>query len=258
MTGTHIDILLPALIAGMLVLLTHVPLGFEVMRRGIIFLDLAIAQTAAFGVVLAHTVFDVHSHGANEFSTVLAIFSALCGSAILALLRNTSIHIQEACIGILFVMMATGVLLILSADPHGGEQLKTLLIGQILWLQVHDLILLGIVTIAILIVWWIGKRYVSEWLFYPLFAIAVTLSTQVVGVYLVFASLIIPAVCTLTSRWRLVVAYTLGVLGYLTGLIVAALADLPAGAMVVWCLALIAGGYAGVTKLTTAYRQSQS
>ena len=236
----QVEILWPAMVAGLLVLATHVPLGREVLQRGIIFLDLAIAQTAAFGVVLANTFWISGLDDPHHVSTTLiAVVAAIAGSIMLYAIRKLEVRLQEAFIGTLFVLMATGIILLLSTDPHGGERLKEILVGQILWLQTSDLLQLFVVYTATLIVWIIGRRKMGEWLFYLLFAITITLSTQVVGVYLVFASLIIPSVSTLYLKNPLVKAYAIGIAGYIVGLIVSASIDLPAGATIVWFLAII-------------------
>lgn len=235
------DILWPAFLAGLLVLATHVPFGKEVLQRGIIFLDLAIAQIAAFGVVIANT-FWLSEHG-DAYSvnqTIIAIAAAITGSMGLYQLRRLEIKVQEAIIGILFILAATGSVLLLSADPHGGERLKEILVGQILWIQIDDLIHLAISYLIILVIWFGLRTRIGGWIFYPLFATTITLSTQVVGVYLVFASLIIPCLATLKQKQTLAKSFVLGAFGYASGLVVSAILDLPAGAAIVWCLSLIA------------------
>ena len=155
----QIEILWPAMIAGLIVLTTHVPLGREVLQRGIIFLDLAIAQTAAFGVVLANTLWvSVHDDHQHVSTTVIAVLAAIVGSMMLYTIRKLEVRLQEAFIGILFVLMATGIILLLSADPHGGERLKEILVGQILWLQTSDLIQLFVVHAVTLIFWVLGRK----------------------------------------------------------------------------------------------------
>lgn len=245
----QLDILWPALIAGLLVLSTHVPLGREVLQRGIIFLDLAIAQMAAFGVVLANTLLP-DAHGEMLFPpTLIAIVAAITGAAALSALRHLEIRVQEAIIGILFILAATGSLLLLHTDPHGGERLKEILVGQILWISVPDLLLLALAYSGILIVWFGLQQKTRGGLFYPLFAITITLSTQVVGVYLVFASLIIPGLATRNARRPYLTAFVIGALGYTFGLLVSALLDLPSGATIVWCLSLTALAYTSCTRL---------
>ena len=243
----QVEILWPAMVAGLLILATHVPLGREVLQRGIIFLDLAIAQTAAFGVVLANIVWTGGLNDNQVLTTIIAVVAAITGSLMLYAIRKQEVRLQESFIGILFVLMATGIILLLSADPHGGERLKEILVGQILWLQASDLLQLFIVYTIALIVWILFRERMGEWIFYPLFAITITLSTQVIGVYLVFASLIIPSVATLQHKNPLIKAYVLGITGYIVGLIVSASIDLPAGASIVWCLAIIASLYFALT-----------
>ncbi len=236
----QIEILWPAFLAGLLVLSTHVPFGQEVLKRGIIFLDLAIAQIAAFGVVFASTLgfHESHEHTQN-LQTIIAVIAAISGAMGLYKLRFLPIKVQEAIIGILFILAATGSILLLAKDPHGGERLKEILVGQILWIQVKDLAPLGLIYSVVLFSWIFLKNKMGTWIFYPLFAVTITLSTQVVGVYLVFASLIIPSLSTLKKQYATAIAFAIGIGGYGSGLILSALLDLPAGATIVWCLTLI-------------------
>tara|TARA_B100000745_G_scaffold37923_1_gene23424 strand:+ start:2502 stop:3266 length:765 start_codon:yes stop_codon:yes gene_type:complete len=241
------DIIFPAFVAGMLVLLTHVPMGQEVLRRGIIFLDLAIAQVAALGVVVASAI-GVHSSWLQQ---VLAMLTAIGGALMLAQLRRFDAKIQEAIIGILFVLAATGSILLLAKDPHGGERLTDMLVGQILWLQWQDLILASLVYVVVMAVWHWGRKR-SDILFYPIFAITITLSTQLVGVYLVFCCLIIPALATLNSSNAISKAYGIGALGFALGLSVSVWWDLPSGAAVVWALSATALAYSFLVRALTS------
>jgi zinc/manganese transport system permease protein len=230
-------ILGPACAAGLLVLATHVPLGKQVLARGIIFIDLAIAQIAGLGVILAQAL-GVDEHGIGvQFAAAAA---ALLGAGLLAWTDKRWPERQEPLIGTLFVLAATGGLLLLANNPQGGEHLKDLLVGQILWVnyaQLLPVLLLSLVLLALL--WWRRGRLAGLW-FYGLFALAITASVQLVGVYLVFASLIVPALATIALAGRkrqLWAAYAIGVLGYFSGLVLSALFDLPSGALIVWTLA---------------------
>ena len=238
----YLNILWPAFLAGLLVLSTHVPLGHEVLRRGIIFLDLAIAQVAAFGLVVAGSLgFEMHGGEDAIMAQAIAILAAVTGAMALYRLRGLSPVIQEALIGALFVLASTGSILLLSDSAHGGEQLKALLVGQILWVKPVDLLPIGVIYALILFCWFGLRKSLGEWIFYPLFAVAITLSTQLVGVYLVFASLIIPALAANGLRRPLRAAYALGAMAYLLGLLLSVIFDVPSGAMVVWCMALAGG-----------------
>jgi zinc/manganese transport system permease protein len=235
----------PAMLAGMLVLSTHVPLGQVVLKRGIIFIDLAIAQIAAFGVITA----SFFGWEDKPYAVQLAaVGAALLAAAFLNWTEKHWPETQEALIGSLFVLAATGAILLLAENPHGGDYLKDLLVGQILWTTWISLVPIAILYAILLTVWFTSQDKIGRAGFYVTFAFAVTAAVQIVGVYLVFASLILPALATrrLRGRRRLAVGYGIGVFSYLIGIVFSALADLPTGAVTVWTLALISvlGGFA--------------
>lgn len=237
--GLDISILGPACLAGLLVLSTHVPLGQQVLSRGIIFIDLALAQVAAMGVIGAQY-FGIDEHGYGVQAAAAA--AALLGAALLTWTEKKWPEYQEPLIGTLFVLAATGGLLLLANNPHGGEHLKDLLVGQILWVGYSQLIPVALLSTLLLGVIWMRSGRLSGLLFYAVFALAITASVQLVGVYLVFASLIVPALATvgLSGRKRLLASYAIGALGYALGLGLSAVLDLPSGAMIVWTLAACA------------------
>jgi zinc/manganese transport system permease protein len=251
--GLDLAILGPAFVAGLLVLATHVPLGRVVLQRGIIFIDLAIAQIAAVGVIVAYR-FGWDTHGWEV--QFVAMASALLGAALLSFLEKYFELLQEALIGVIFVLAATASVLLLADNPHGGEQLKELLVGQILWLSWSQLLPLAVMTVVILLCWFKAPKNVARLAFYPLFALAVTSSVQMVGVYLVFASLILPALASHGDKpvKALMVGYIIGGLGYATGLVFSALWDLPSGALIVWCLAVTALAWKILTAMVVSNR----
>ena len=231
------NILGPALLAGLLVLATHVPLGTQVLERGIVFIDLAIAQIAGLGVIGADALGLPEGGVAVQ---VAAVCAALLGALLLTWTKRRAPQQQEALIGVMFILAACAGILLLSGNPHGGEHLKDLLVGQILWVNTTQLLWLAGVTALLLLALWLGwVQRLGRFGFYAAFALAVTASVQLVGVYLVFSSLIIPALGTrqLIGRRRYFVAYGIGALGYATGLTLSALFDLPSGAVIVWTLA---------------------
>ena len=234
-----LSIIGPALAAGLLVLLTHVPLGAQVLQRGIVFIDLAIAQIAALGVILAGTT-ELDPHG--WLMQVAAGSAAVLGALLLTWTEKRWPEVQEAQIGVVFVLAASGGLLLLAHNPHGGEHLRDLLAGQILWVNYAQLVLPAIGTLAILLVLrFLGER-IGRLGFYLVFALAVTASVQLVGVYLVFASLIVPSLGArhYAPRRRLPLAFCIGTGGYALGLVLSLMFDLPSGALIVWCLAALA------------------
>jgi zinc/manganese transport system permease protein len=238
MPNLDISILLPALIAGLLVAATHVPLGIQVLNRGIVFIDIAIAQIAGVGVIAADF-FGFEAQGYAVQASALA--AALLGALFLTWTEKRWPDIQEAIIGSVFVLASTLEVLLLAGNPHAGEHLKDLLVGQILWVGNSQIAVVGVVTAVILGCWFgAGRERLGRIGFYLLFGLAVTASVQMVGVYLVFSTLIIPALATRNaSKGRLAKAYAVGGLGYIFGISASTAFDLPTGAIIVWAMAVV-------------------
>ncbi len=229
----------PALVAGLIVLSTHVPLGQEVLKRGIIFIDLAIAQVAGLGVIAAHAM-DWDPEGVQvQFAAVSAALVVAMG---LHFTEKRWPKIQEPLIGIVFILAATGGILLLAGNPHGSEHLKELLVGQILWQTWSSLLPIALLYLVVLFVWFALHPRSNALVFYLAFAISVTASVQIVGIYLVFASLIIPALATTGIKRgnRLFAGYLIGAVSYFIGIALSVLLDLPTGAVIVWSMAAVA------------------
>lgn len=233
-----IEILLPALAAGLLIGITHAPLGMEVLRRGIIFIDLAIAQIAGLGLVIMELYWP-------EASLWILQAVTLSCALLAALVFHWTEHWlpgrQEALIGSSFVLAASLALLLLADHPHGGEAIQHLLSGQLLFVTWNELLLAAPVYALVLVAWLARPRWRAGIGFYLLFALAVTASVQLAGVYVVFASLILPALAA--SAWPgrgLSVAWGSAILAVVGGLLAALLFDWPAGPVLVVSYVLIA------------------
>lgn len=238
MSALDWTILWPACVAGLLITATHVPLGMQVLERGIVFIDLAIAQIAGLGVVFA-TFIGLEPQGWAVQACALA--AALIGALALTWSDRRWPDVQEAMIGVTFILAASGALLLLAKNPHGGEHLRELLVGQILWVSPGTLPLVAIVYALLLA--FIARRGTQRGhaAFYVSFAVAVTISVQLVGLYLVFTTLIVPALATRRmTRYRLAAAYALSAGGYAVGLVVSSMTDLPSGPAIVWTMAALA------------------
>lgn len=239
MNDIELGILFPAFLAGLLVLATHIPFGMRVLQRGVIFADLAVAQIAGLGVVIAGLL-DLTEH--PLLVQLIAVASALCGAALLAWIERRAPDVKEAGIGLTFVLSATLGILLMSRDVHAGEHLKDLLVGQILWVNQAQLLVTALATVVLLVIWKMLRQRLGNFGFYALFAIAITASVQLVGVYLVFASLIVPALATWRRRKRRYLhAFAVGIAGYALGLLLSVWLDLPTGAAIVWAMALSGG-----------------
>lgn len=250
------SILWPALAAGLLVTATHVPLGTQVLARGIVFIDLAIAQIAGCGVLLADRV----GFGTEGVAVqVAALAAALAGALLLTWTERIWPDVQEAVIGVVFVLGATGSVLLLASNVRGSEHLRDLLVGQILWAQPARLAWAALAYAVVLAVWFAWRERIGRVGFYALFAVAVTVSVQLVGLYLVFATLIVPPLATRRmTRYRLAAAWALGAVGYALGLLVSTVADLPSGPMIVWVMVAAGLAFQPFTRALAAARRPTS
>jgi zinc/manganese transport system permease protein len=240
-TGFDFTILLPAFLAGVLVTATHVPLGTQVLNRGIVFIDLAIAQIAGLGVVCADWLGFEPQGWAVQVS---ALTAALTGALLLTWTEKRWPEVQEALIGVAFILAASGALIVLAANPHGAENLKELLVGQILWVTPARLAPVAIAYAVILLVWFTQRARIGRIGFYIVFACTVTVSVQLVGLYLVFTTLIVPVLATRHMEKRsLLAGYALGTAGYAVGLVVSAATDWPSGPAIVWVMTALAIGF---------------
>ena len=230
-------ILLPALTIGLLMMLIHVPLGQEVLKRGIIFIDLTLAQLAAMGAIFA---------GMLELGSIAsqaaALFCAFLGGLFFKSMEMHFKEIAEALIGCTFVLSATLVILVLSSNPHGAEHINDILSGQLLFADWQNVLVAGTVFLSATMLIYIKPEIFLKKYFYVVLAVVITTSVQVCGVYLVFASLIFPAVATsymTDERKRRLTEYTGESVGFIIGLIVSYYFDLPAGPAVVWGISLM-------------------
>lgn len=228
-------ILLPPLVAGLLVLLSHIPLGMQVLQRGIVFIDLAIAQLAALGGVIAMqwewTVLPI------DLARMLGgVVLALTGTSLVALICRYLPQYREALIGLLYALSASVLMVLLAYDPQGNRALLQSLNGDILWVSWSQIAWLALVTPVA----WFSCRRPMSFGFYPVFAVVVTVSVPIMGIYLVFCSLIAPALVVRMLNGRSFWGWLTGVVGYLSGLLLSLLLDWPAGATLVLSVTFVA------------------
>ncbi len=233
-----IDIVMPAFVAGTMIALTHAPLGIEVLKRGIIFIDLAIAQIAGLGLVVAGIVWH---EAAGYILQLFALSFALLAALLFCITERYMPKQQEAIIGVSYVLAATLALLLLADNPHGAEEIQHLLSGQILFITWHDVLAHAPIYALILTIWFVWPRMRSGIGFYLLFALAITSSVQLVGVFMVFASLILPALSALKTQHPNLVAWLCGIFAVFAGMITAISFDLPAGLVIVisYCISCL-------------------
>lgn len=231
-----VEIVGPALGAGLMIALTHAPLGIEVLRRGIIFIDLAIAQIAGLGLVAAGLYMDDAPWWVVQSA---ALACALLAGVFFRFIERKLPRQQEAVIGTSFILAASLALLLLADHPHGGEEVRHLLSGQVLFVTWPDVLTHAPVYALILILWFVKPAIRSSLWFYILFSMAITSSVQLVGVYVVFASLIIPALSSVKAARPHITGWLCGVLAVVAGIGLSAWLDLPAGPFLVVAYAIM-------------------
>jgi zinc/manganese transport system permease protein len=233
--------------------------GLHIIRREVIFVDLALAQVATLGTCVAIL---LHFEPHDWQSYAMSFGFTLIGAAVFTLTRRKE-HArvpQEALIGIVYVAAAAGGILLLNNSPHGNEELKATLVGELLYVQEPGQVLKPFALFAaIALVHFIfRKKFLAlsfeparakeqgmsvrgwDFLFYALFGIVVTTFVHIGGVLLVFSYLIIPAVCANFLAVRLgtmlVIGWTVATLGSIVGLYSSYKFDLPTGAAIVCVL----------------------
>lgn len=232
----------------------HCYLGLHIVKRGVIFVDLSLAQVAAFGAAVALLL----GHESCAVQSYLMSYAfAFVGAAIFALSRVREKDVpQEAIIGITYAVFSAASILVLDKAPHGHEAMKSMLVGSILYTTWPHVIHTFIIYAVIGTFHFIFRRHfllISEnvaaardrgwivpfWdlLFYMTLGFVVTSSVKVAGVLLVFSYLVVPAVCAILLvegiMRRLVLGWVIGFLVSVAGLWASAVCDLPTGASIV-------------------------
>lgn len=230
LSNEMIEIVAPALLTGLMIALTHAPLGIEVLKRGIIFIDLAVAQIAGLGLVAINNIME---HPPLWVVQLTALSSALIAGIFFRKIEQIMPKYQEAIIGGTYIVAASIAILLLADHPHGGEEIQHLLSGQMLFVTWQEIAMHVPIYLTILIVWFLKPTIRSGTGFYILFALAITSSVQLVGVYVVFASLIAPALSAANTTNPHKIAWLCGCASVALGIAAAIISDLPAGPLLV-------------------------
>ena len=228
----------PAFVVGLIVTLVHAPLGIEVLKRGIVFIDLATAQVVGLAIIVLGLWLEEPSWLVRQSTS----FGAGIGIALFfRWIERKAPDEQEAVIGSSFILAASVALLALANNPHGGEELRHVLSGQILFVEWSDIAAFVPVYGLVAALWFAVPRVRAGAGFFVLFALAITASVQLVGVYVVFASLILPALAgRVANGYVLVRALASGIAAVAVAILISASVDLPAGPLLVVCFAVSA------------------
>lgn len=236
--------------ACLLLILIHAYFGIHILERGVIFLDLSLAQFIAVGIALSFLLGDDASS-----RLFFALLFALLGAFILSFSRQIACWVNiEAFIGVLYVFSLAASILILDRSPHGAEEFKTLLNGNILWILPKDLLKTAFLYAGIGIFQFLFRKkfiglslgtekgYLWEFLFFLSFALVLVSSVQVAGILQVFSFLVIPALIgklyTRNFFKTLLAGWGIGFLASIFGLILSYYLDLPTAPLIVASLSL--------------------
>ncbi len=256
-----LELMLPPFVACMLLVAIHGYFGLHVISRGVIFVDLAMAQIAALGATTGLLFHGVMTSGHTELFSFGAV---AIGAGVLALTRT---HREgrvphEAIIGIVYVVASAAALLIADKAPRGADVVKDILVGSILWVTwptiAKDAVAYALIGLCLFLLRRrfetvsfrpeeaAGKGWNLRWwdfLFYLLFGFTVTFSVPIAGVLLVFSFLVVPAVIAFLYSERpvamMLIAWSSGMMACTAGLAVSWALDLPTGPLIVCSFGMV-------------------
>lgn len=232
-----IDILLTPIALVIILVMLHSWFGIGILKRGIIFTDLAIAQFAALGSAISLGYFH------EEYFYILTLLFALLSALLIAIASQRNIKL-EAFIGLLYVLGASGIMMVLSHSAEGMEHFKSLLASDILFTPPEDVIksavIYSFIALAILKILPRVSGFLKELVFFSLLALTVTSSVQLAGVLVVFVLLIAPAfvAMSLNTKKELLTSFYFGWFFSILAIVASYYYDLPTGYTIVFLGAL--------------------
>lgn len=248
----YLDLILWPTLAAFVLTGIHVYLGLHVVTRGVIFVDLALAQVAALGTAIG--ILMGLEHDATS-TYLIALGFTFLGAILFSYTRSRSEKVpQEAIIGITYVASAALMILLFSKSAEGAEHINHLLVGSILFVTPKIVFQTFTLYAVIGLFHYIYRhQFLSasrtiknntkantrlwDFLFYVTFGFVVTSSVKIAGVLLVFSFLIIPAVAALlfvdSTKSRLIFGWTFGIIGSLLGMMASLVFDIPTGTSIV-------------------------
>ena len=255
-----LELLLAPFVACLILTGIHCYLGIHIVSRGVIFVDLALAQVAALGSTVA--LLAGYELGSTE-TYLISLGFTFFGAAVFALgrMREESVP-QEAIIGIVYAVSSAAAILVLDKAPHGEEAIKAMLVGSILFVTWPQIVKISAIYLAVGVLHFLLRKkfllismnpklarqnglWIRFWdfIFYITFGFVVTSSVRIAGVLLVFSYLVVPAVCAMffvrSVAHRLMIGWGLGFVASVLGLYASAKWDLPTGASVVTVFGVI-------------------
>lgn len=233
-----LEILWPVLILAFILVGIHVIFGLEIIRRGVIFTDLAVGQIAAVGIAVSSAFFE------GKYQIPLSLFFALSAALLIAYASQNSRHV-EAFIGLLYALGASSVMIVLSSGSEGDELFKRLMANDILFVMNDEIVkaagVYGVIALLYYVIYPRLSGFFKELFFFALLSVIVTTSVPLAGVLVVFTLLIAPAlVALLQHRFKpLVFGWTYGWFFVTLALVLSYYNDWPTGYSIVFVGTLI-------------------
>src|SRR3954454_15562917 len=255
-----LSFLLAPFVASLILTGIHAYLGVHVVERGVIFVDLSLAQIAALGTTIA-ALYGFDPHGTTSY--VVSLIFTFIGAAVFSTIRGQKARIpQEAVIGICYAVASAAAILAMSKSVQETEHLKEMLVGNILTVSWHDVVKTALLYSAIGLFHFLCRhKFLAismdrekaeasghnvrfwDFLFYASFGFVVTSSVAIAGVLLVFCYLIVPSVAAMlyaeTIGKRLAIGWTMGTIVSAAGVYLSLMLDLPTGATIVCTFGLV-------------------
>jgi len=274
-----LGLMLPAFAECLVLVGIHSYLGLHVIKRKVIFVDLALAQIAALGATVGFLFgMDPTSNSAFIFSMAFTFL----GAAVFAMTRLRSERVpQEAVIGLVYALAAAVAILVIDKSPHGAEHIKDLLTGTILWVKWPEIIRSAVAYSFVgLFHYGLRRQFIAitedpdaafrsgmwvrlwDFLFYVSFGFVITFSVRTAGVLLVFVFLVAPAITAvlLTKQWlhQLLIGWAMGTLVSVVALYLSYVLDVPSGPTVVAFYGVVLLLVSLVTYVVKAERRGQA
>jgi zinc/manganese transport system permease protein len=233
----------------------HCYLGLHVLRRGVIFVDLSLAQVASLGSTVALLFkFEHHSSGSYFISLCFTLIASIYFAWIKKFEKNIS---QEVMIAIVYAFAGSAVILVVNSMAHGAEHIKEILVGKILWVSWDDVLKTLLIYSLVAVIHYIyrgpllrasegkqkEKTLLWDFLFYALFGVVITSSVGMAGILLVFSFLVVPSLISMNFvkgvQNQLFLGWGIGIILSLLGMTISYKMDLPAGAVLVTLFTVI-------------------
>ena len=246
---------LPPFIMCLLLVGIHCYLGLHVLKRGVIFIDLSLAQVAGLGSIVA-LLFGVEHHSVGSY--FISLGHTFLAAALFAWARRVENKIsQEILVGIVYALASALTILAANYLSHGGEHIKEILVGRILWVSWEEVMETGLIYSLVAGVHYyfrkqiiatsfsrgIANRPFWDFIFFALFGVVIASSVKFAGILLVFSFLIVPALLgtflTKEIRWQLVTGWVIGFFISVVGMVLSYQLDLPAGVILVVSFTII-------------------